>query len=326
MARTARHLRFSVYENETAYYASEAPHASCNDTYRQRTNLVTKAGERSVVRHDIVFNSVNEHGVYGHILIQYLPLVMLTSPEMRKRAYFIVPWRSDYLLKMYKALGIMDDHVIVYEPDKIIFARRLYMLRPVSNQYAWRMAIDGLVKAWNLSHEQPTRYVLYNRRDRRTIANIGEIEAHLNKTFPQIKFEKYSDGARERISCVHLIQFFREIIFLFAMHGSGSFNAMFMQPGSVMCIIETAFSSGRWFVSMNKLFHIHAYITRDWKFPHNVKSRSLPLKELRILELITLAVEKALESSMDWKFDRTPLVNTVPLLCPDGELRVTLHK
>lgn len=302
-----------VLFGQVAYYL-DFPYQSSLSMYRGKYFTEYEVGT--------LFNCLHRWTAYGHILVDFLPVLVLVSPNLRSNSYFLVPQRSKVLLNLYALAGVAADRVLMARPGEIFRAKRMYMMRPLLRTYMHGYSLVKVrtlvLQKLGLMEGTPWRYIIYDRRKNRMVENIRELDLYLSSAFPKIKFDWYRDEQRlklpEQQEWAEKIYLYRQFLFLFGMHGSGSMNAMFMHTGSVFCIIETEDSRGRIFMTLSRLFGIHGYFTRDNLFGHFVEKGRLRFRELKIFELVHMAVTKAIQVSAHWVTDEVSCDLSIPML------------
>lgn len=277
----------------------------------------------------IVFNFAHGGTPYGHFLIDYLPVVMMISPELRQHAYFIARTMHPFLKRTLPWAGVPLEHVIPMEPDMMIRGEKLYMCNPLMMQTMNAMMLlkmrEMIARKLDLGKEKPWRYVIYNRKKTRKILNIDSVLDHVHTKFPDITFDYYRDDPLielpEEKKWAEQYYWYDQIMFVWSVHGSGLLNCMFMQANTVFAVLETQNSWGKIFILIGKLFLKHTYIARDWSYFHWRSGHNIPFEKYRVWDSIDLAINKAIEVQKTWKPMDIPCPAQVPMLQWDDTIK-----
>lgn len=280
-------------------------------------------------RVDCLLNFMHWGHQYGHYLIDYLPLAMTLSKDLRSKAHIMLPRDSRFARNFMNLFGFTNDQLVFAAPSEIYFADVLYTTQELHCQLMFISLIERVrrffVSVLKLDVATPTRYVLYNRVTNRIIQNMPTILSFLQNRFPNLYFDVYREEDRmnlpQPMRWADKLLFFNEIMFCFGMHGSGTLNVLFMQANTVMMVIETRGSWASLFPGIARIRNMYLYAVRDVGLSnHWQKERKLPLKELKILEMLTEAVAKAYMISNEWSRPST-LLPPLPVLYSNGKIR-----
>lgn len=289
--------------NDTVYY---------HDMRHQNSFLFhwPKSGVFTEFRADVVFNYGHWGWQYGHWIIDFLPLVTMISPEMRKKAHILMQHQGKFGPILMNLFGFPKDHVHHMRRLQVFSSHHMYLTRPVMIQKMYvamirRMRLYFREKL-SLDQKTPWRYVFYNRDNNRIIRNAGNIRRYIIRKYPQIDIDVYRDEERMNLGksmrWADKLYFYNEMMFSMGMHGSGYLNVVFMQTNTVMLEIETGLSWTCIFTGLAKGLKIHLYTTRDitWR-KHWQDGNILPVKALKFYDLLDMALTKALELEKGWK-------------------------
>lgn len=309
-----------IYMNDTAYYIDK--------DYQRAGWGHDKTGVFTEYICDVVFNFQHMGAAYGHYIIDYLPVVTMISPEMIRKAYFLVRWCGDFAKGAFPLFGIRPEHIIELQPSEMLYANEIYSVRPLMMQAMYGMMLQRMreIFAQKLGLDQtiPWRYILYNRVQSRKILNMNAFIDHSKATFPNISWDLYLDEKRLEVpkdkEWAEKLYFYNQQLFSFGLHGSGHLNCIFMQSNTVIFIVETKQSWASIFIGISKLFKKHLFAVRDTTFCHQRSGHAIPIEKFRIFELFDRAVRTCLALQNNWTRLHLNATHNVPLLHTDGTL------
>lgn len=309
-----------LYLNDTVYYIDM--------NYQKAGWGHDKTGIFTEYMCDIVFNFHHMGAAYGHHILDYLPVVTMISPELRRKAYFLVRWCGDFARGGFPLFGIPPEHVIELEPSEMLYAKEVYSVRPLMMQGMYGMMLQRMREVFalklGLDQTTPWRYILYNRWCSRKILNMDAFVNHANSVFPSLPWDLYKDEDRLNMTkgkeWAEKLYFYNEQMFSFGLHGSGHLNCIFMQSNTVIFIVETKESWGSIFMGIAKLFKRHLFVVRDKTFSHWRSGHAIPIEKFKVFDLFDKAVTKCVALEKGWKRFKMEVTHNVPLLRIDGTL------
>jgi hypothetical protein len=126
---------------------------------------------------------------------------------------------------------------------------------------------DWVIKRLKLDKEKPWRYVFMSRDppDRRRIANIGELYGWATKEYRKVPV--VWEIVRSPVGLESGAVMFNSLRLLFAAHGAGLVNLLFMQPRSVVCEFQGS-RCHRGFTGMSRMFGLLHVAGRSVKMSH----------------------------------------------------------
>lgn len=277
--------------------------------------------EYTVYQVDHVFNFLHIWDFFGHYLIDYLPVLSMMTPEMRQQGYFVVRKRSSFVANALMLYGIPDSHIVELNNNEEIFAKNMYLVRPLQMQVMLGVALRRMraffIQKFGLDNKKPFRYVFYNRKHNRKMVNFADLQKGIEEKFAHSKlnFELFQDEkkpAPEQFRWAANSFYYNEMLWSLSCHGSGYMNNIFMQSNTVFVVIETDLSDQHLFRAIAILFDRHGFIMRDEKMKHFSSSNSVRVKT--VLPLAEASIRKAIELSKDWKRIPSETHANVPLL------------
>lgn len=311
-----------IYYDSRIYFPPGSSESFENPQWRQSRNY-------TVYKVEYLLNFMHWSSLYGHFLIDYLPLVTTLSYELRLRSHVLMPVDMPHVHHLMTLFGFRDSNLHFAEEGKVYFGEHVYTTETLHMMLMFPGMITRMrmvfAKALNLDKKNPWRFVLYNRKSNRRIDNMDAIASFLCGKFPSVSFDLYRDEERMNLApekkWTDKMLFYNEMMFLFAIHGSGSLNAVFMQPNTVAVILETEGSWSSIFAAIAQACKLHLYTTRDRTYKHYKRHREVPLKELKLLELLEMAANKAVDLSGKWYPIEVQKTIPYPVLFSNGEIR-----
>jgi hypothetical protein len=239
-----------------------------------------------------VFNFLHRWKAYGHYLIDYFPIVSMISDYYKQEGYFIVREKCAFVLDAAPLFGVSVDRLLVIAGNEAIFAKNLYMVRPLQMGNPTPLFIYKargiLAQGWGLDGTIPFRFVFCNRASR-NVVNLQEWLNHVRIAHPNLTIQVYCDELSGLSKKTAL--FFNEMLFAMGYHASGLFNAIFQQPNTVSMVLETDRSNGLLFPILARVFGRHCFVYRDRRTPHYSRSRAMNIAGLT--PIADLALERA---------------------------------
>ena len=170
---------------------------------------------------------------YGHVFMDYLAPLILYPRYLRERAHIVVTMRMNVYADALDILGFTPDRRVYLKAHEYAHARILYTFQPGGCLdfigEAFHQVRNLIHKQYHLENIVPTRYVLYNRENkRRVIGNFKDLLLLANKLHPDIKWEERPLVTKLNESAVYCAS----IKMFFSVSSSCVSNNIFMHKGS----------------------------------------------------------------------------------------------
>lgn len=231
--------------------------------------------------HNIVFNYAASGFAYGHAILDILPLLTAIEPSLKAQSRFIMTTRAvSFVENALPLFGVPKENIIFLKQMELVTADVMVMVSParyttMDGSLLVRMRVIIAAKI-GLDLHPPRQRIFYNRREGRRICDMRQIMKKTVSACSNVPARVYMDEMETGVQHPSLamfpwaekLYFFNQMIFLFALHGSGSLNAMFMQRDSVLCLIETRESDANIFKVLSELFLPNAFLRRDPRAGH----------------------------------------------------------
>jgi hypothetical protein len=125
----------------------------------------------------------------------------------------------------------------------------------------------------NLDEEVPTEHYFLNRELNRIITNFPELISQAKIEFPEEPWQLI----RPPVSLAMAAKKFNLVRFFMTPHGSACINAVYMQPRTVLCEIQSAISYG-FFINVTRIFGEFNVVCRIPTMSHwKMRSYELPM-------------------------------------------------
>ena len=203
---------------------------------RERINRKMKTA--SLYYEDVIYPYALFSFVFGHFIHDSLPLILQMPQDIFNKSKIILQYPPDLAFHFTDILGIPRDKFI-YEPNKYIYVRNLYVLTPVEEVNAQLITgfphlIQVLRNNLKINNNKPKLYIMSNRpTGRRHLLNFDNLTIAIQKNYPklnwkvvQLNFTKVHQTAKI-LSCTLL---------WFSPCGSNMNNIIFMQERTGICM------------------------------------------------------------------------------------------
>lgn len=273
-------------------------------------------------RCEILFNFAHKWKAYGHYLIDYLPILTTISRDMKQKAFFLFPYNTTFVAKTFPLFGLPHSQLLFHHDAEVFRADRLYVVSPLVMQTMPGLPLIRMRALFSrrleiLDRVRPSRYVIHNRHDRRSVLNMDVIWNRTRVEFPHLPLELYNETVAPAGTWTDRLIFYNQMMFLFAVHGSGSLNCIFMQSNTVMFIINTNWCWCSIFPAIARLLHRHGFFYRDPHFRHFSQGDLLNITV--VMPIMSQAIKTAVMSSQLWVHYDLP-VPRIPVLQLNGSL------
>jgi hypothetical protein len=197
-----------------------------------------------------------------------------------------------FVLDAAPLFGVSVEHLLAIGENEAIFAKNLYMVRPLQMQNLTALFIHKarciFAQGWGLDRTIPFRFVFCNRPSR-SVVNLQEWMNHVRITHQNLTIQVYGDELSGLSKETAL--FFNEMLFVMGYHASGLFNMIFQQTNTVTMVIETDSSNGLLFPILARVFRRHCFVYRDRKAFHFSRRWMMNLEGL--IPIADIALERA---------------------------------
>jgi hypothetical protein len=215
---------------------------------------------------------------YCHWTHDILAFLLEIPSEIRNRSHFVTGPIQHFAEETLDYLGMANRTVILGRKD-YIFADFAYSWEPFpcaeQNPVILVRYRKFLTDNFGLDKEAPTKHFFLNRELNRKIGNFNELISAAKQEFPKEPWELI----RPFTSVITAAKEFNKARFFMTPHGSACINAIYMQPRTVLCEIQSSISYG-FFMNVTRIFGEFNVICRIPTMSHwKPKVYDLPLEK-----------------------------------------------
>lgn len=176
---------------------------------------------------------------YAHMIFDVLPPLTVMNTSIIQTSNFLVNETFSYVYDLLDNLfNIQKEKIICLRHNTFLLCETIMTINPHPFYKIYGTLLKKLrnvfVLKFGLDISPPKKFVVFNRKLTRRIANFGPLYYEILVRFPQYKWEmrKKLKGLQETS------KYYNEILFLFGPHGADFANTIFMQEDTVVSEIH----------------------------------------------------------------------------------------
>ncbi|OHT06871.1 hypothetical protein TRFO_25053 [Tritrichomonas foetus] len=221
------------YDNYSYYYVRPTCQFEYGNTLHGSKTVIDRLESVIAICHLWTHN-------YAHMIFDVLVPMSLLPQKIIDQSFILVTAKTTFVKKVLKIYGFNEDRILFMRLQDLVECENLYTVHPHSFYNLQRITMQKFrtycVRKFNLDQVPPFRFVLFNRKGSRSLANFDEVYCFLERNYPQFQWEhriSYEEAS-------NTILYFNEILLFFGPHGADFASMVFLQESSIVCEIQPA--------------------------------------------------------------------------------------
>jgi hypothetical protein len=218
------------------------------------------------------------HMNYFHFMIDTIASLFAYPVEILNTSHIVVIVKRNFF---FEAISWFDlgNRAIQISRGEYLWSENVYAydrgVRECEPPVVLMRMRSFVIRMHGLDEVPASRYVFMNRAHgkSRHIWNMDDIRKAVEKRFKNVRWEVAADAWSIR-ECAILFNAFK---LLFAPHGAGLANVVYMQPGGVLCEIQASRAHAL-YIDMRKSLGLHHVLSRFPEAPHYGKGMTVPVE------------------------------------------------